>query len=141
MNEQSTATARAGTSSDASLGDLVRQLSDQSSRLVRDEMRLMQAELRQSVRHAALGAGLGGAAGLLALLGSLAILAGAIAALALALPVWAAALIVGVVLFAAAGVAAMLGKKQVDEVTPAVPQTVETVKEDIDELRNARRAG
>jgi Putative Actinobacterial Holin-X, holin superfamily III len=52
--------------------------------------------------------------------------------------VWAAALIVGAVLFVAAGVAALAGRKQAQEVTPAVPKTVETVKADIQELKEAR---
>ena len=126
---------------DASLGQLLSQFSEQSSRLVRDELRLMQKELEQSVRHAAIGAGLGGAAGLLALLGTVAALAAVVAALALVLPVWAAALIVAVVLFAAAAVAALAGKKQVEEVTPAAPRTVETLKDDVRELKDARHAG
>ncbi len=129
------------TKADASFGELFSQVTDQSSRLVRDEMRLMQRELEQSVRHAAIGAGLGGAAGLLALLGTVAALAAVIAALALVLPVWASALIVAVVLFGAAGVAALIGKKHLDDVTPAAPLTVETLKEDAHELKDARHAG
>jgi hypothetical protein len=51
------------------------------------------------------------------------------------LEVWAAALIVGVVLLIAAGIGALFAKKQADEVTPAAPRTVETVKADIDEIK------
>ena len=54
---------------DASIGELMSQLSAQTSRLVRDEMRLGQKELQQSVKHAGIGAGLISVAGLLAVLG------------------------------------------------------------------------
>jgi hypothetical protein len=61
-----------------------------------------------------------------------------VAALSLVLPVWASALIVGAVLLLAAGVAALVGRGQAQEVTPAAPRTVETVKADIQELKDAR---
>ncbi|MCK5757213.1 MAG: phage holin family protein, partial [Mycobacterium sp.] len=80
--------------SEPSVGQLVSQLSEQTSRLVRDEMRLAQKELQQSVKHAGIGAGMIGAAGLLAVLGLATLIAGAVAALALVLPVWASAVIV-----------------------------------------------
>ncbi|MGV0720553.1 phage holin family protein [Mycolicibacterium elephantis] len=123
---------------DASIGELMGQLSMQTSRLVRDEMRLAQKEFQESAKHAGIGAGLFSVAGLLAFFGVATFITAGIAALALVLPVWAAALIVGGVLFIAAGIAALVGRKQTDEVTPAVPRTVETVKADIDELKGAR---
>jgi Flp pilus assembly protein TadB len=119
---------------DASLGELMSQLSTQTSRLVRDEMRLAQKEFQQAAKHAGIGAGLLSVAGLLAFFGVAAVLAGAIAALALVLPVWAAAVIVGAVLLAAAGVAALVSKRQIDEVSPP-RQTAENVKKDIDEVK------
>ncbi|WP_205634940.1 phage holin family protein [Mycolicibacterium elephantis] len=123
---------------DASIGELMGQLSTQTSRLVRDEMRLAQKEFQESAKHAGIGAGLFSVAGLLAFFGIATFLTAGIAALALVLPVWAAALIVGGALFVAAGIAALVGRKQTDEVTPAAPRTVETVKADIDELKGAR---
>ncbi|HEY9265971.1 MAG TPA: phage holin family protein, partial [Mycobacterium sp.] len=92
--------------SEASLPQLLSQLSEQTSRLVRDELKLAQKEFQKSVRHAGIGAGLISVAGLLAVLGLMTVIAAAVAALSLVLPVWAAALIVAVVLFACAGVAA-----------------------------------
>src|SRR5262245_17125434 len=115
---------------DASVGELMRQLSAQTSRLVRDEMRLAQREFQESAKQAGIGAGLFSAAGVLAVLGLATVIAAGVAALALVLEVWAAALIVGAVVFAAAGVAALVGRKHVEVVTPAVPRTVETVKDD-----------
>jgi hypothetical protein len=123
---------------DASIGELMSQLSAQTSRLVRDEMRLAQREFQASVKHAGMGAGLLSAAGLLAFFGLAAFISAAVAGLSLVLPVWAAALIVGVILFMAAGVAALVSKKQADEVTPAAPKTVENVKADIREVKDAR---
>ena len=105
---------------DASIGELMSNLSAQTSRLVRDEMKLAQKELQQSVKHAGIGAGLISVAGLLAVLGLATVIAAAVAALALVLPVWAAAVIVAVVLFIAAGIAALLGRKQAEEITPPV---------------------
>ena len=64
-------------------------------------------------------------------------IAAGVAALSLALPVWAAALIMAALLFMAAGVAALVSKKQVDEVSPP-RQTVDNVKKDINEVKDAR---
>uniref|UniRef100_A0A5Q5BJ22 Phage holin family protein n=2 Tax=unclassified Mycobacterium TaxID=2642494 RepID=A0A5Q5BJ22_MYCSS len=121
---------------DASLGELMSQLSAQTSRLVRDELRLAQKEFQESAKHAGIGAGLLSVAGLFAVLGLATVIAAAVAALSLVLPVWAAALIVALVLFVIAGIAALVSKKQADEVTPAAPRTVETVKADIQEVKD-----
>ena len=123
---------------DASTGELLSQLSAQTSRLVRDELRLAQKEFQESAKNAGIGAGLFSLAGLLALLGFMTLIAAAVAALALVLPVWAAAVIVAAVLFVVAGVAALVGRREAGEVTPAAPKTVETVKADIEEVREAR---
>lgn len=121
---------------DASLGELMSQLSAQTSRLVRDELRLAQKEFQESAKHAGIGAGLLSVAGLFAFLGLATVIAAAVAALSLVLPVWAAALIIALVLFVIAGIAALISKKQADEVTPAAPRTVETVKADIQEVKD-----
>jgi Flp pilus assembly protein TadB len=123
---------------DASIGELMSQLSAQTSRLVRDEMRLAQKELQQSAKHAGIGAGLISAAGLVAFLGLVTLIAAGVAALALVLPVWAAAAIVAVALFIAAGVAALFSRKQAEEITPPVAESAESVKADIKEVKEAR---
>ncbi|MBU8826806.1 phage holin family protein [Mycolicibacterium goodii] len=126
------------TTVDTPIGELMSQLSAQTSRLVRDEMRLAQKEFTESAKHAGIGAGLFSAAGLIAVFG----LAGVVTALALVLPVWAAALIVAVVLFAIAGITALISKKQIDQASPTPERTVANVKQDIhevqDEVRTAR---
>ena len=123
---------------DASLGELLTQLSSQTSRLVRDEMRLAQKEFQESAKHAGIGAGLLSVAGLLAVFGFAAIVTAAIAALSVVLPVWASALIVAAVLLLAAGVAGLISKGQVQQASPAPEQTVANVKKDIDEVKEAR---
>lgn len=121
-----------------STGELISQLTEQTSRLIRDELRLAQKEIQQSAKHAGIGAGLVGTAGLLAVIGLMTLVAAAVAALALVLPVWAAAVLVAVVLFVAAGVAALLGKKQAQQVPPPTAESVDSVKADIVEIKGAR---
>jgi membrane protein implicated in regulation of membrane protease activity len=75
---------------------------------------------------------------LLAVFGVASLIAAAIAAVALALPVWAAALIVGAAVLSASGVAALLSKKQAGEATPPAPQTVANVKQDVQQLKGSR---
>lgn len=99
----------------ASVAELVNRLSEQTSRLVRDELRLAQAELQQKGKHAGIGLGVFSGAGLLAFFGLAALVTTAVLALALVLPGWAAALTVAVVLFIIAGIAALVGKKQVQQ--------------------------
>lgn len=118
-----------------SVGELMTQLSAQTSRLVRDEMHLAQREIKDSLRHAAKGAGLLSAAGVLAFLGAGTLIAAAVAGLATVLPVWAAALIVAVVLLLAAAVAGAVSRRETDEVTPPAPRTVADVKADIDTVK------
>ncbi|MHC9292359.1 phage holin family protein [Mycobacterium sp. LTG2003] len=126
--------------SESSIPQLVGQLQEQTSRLVRDELRLAQKEFQESARHAGIGAGLISAAGLLAVLGLMTVIAAAVAALSLVLPVWAAAVIVAVVLFICAGVAALVSRKQVQQVPPPAAQSVDSVKHDLEEIKEARHA-
>jgi len=122
----------------ASISELMTQLSSQTSRLVRDEMRLAQKEFQESAKHAGIGAGLLSVAGVLAFLGLATVIAAGVAALSLVLATWAAALIVAAVLFVASAVAAVVSRSQVGHVSPAAPQTVASVKEDIREVKDAR---
>jgi hypothetical protein len=116
---------------DPSVGQLVSQLSEQLSRLVRDELRMAQLEVQRKGRRLGIGAGAFGAAGVVAFLGAAALVSCAILALALVIPAWAAALIVAVALLAVSGVLARIGKKKVDDGAPPVPTaTVESVKQD-----------
>lgn len=122
-----------------STGELISKLSADVSTLVRDELRLATAEMSGKAKKAGLGAGMFGAAGLLALYGVAVLLAAIVAALDLVMPLWLAALIVAVVLLIAAGIAALMGKNKVSEVGSPVPErTVESVKADVAAVKNAR---
>jgi uncharacterized membrane protein YqjE len=113
-------------------GELVKDLSAQVSTLVRQELELAKVELTEKGKQAGIGAGMFGGAGLFALYGVGALVTCAIIALATAVAPWLAALIVAVVLFAVAGVLALLGKARAKRAVPPMPeQTVETVKEDV----------
>jgi uncharacterized membrane protein YqjE len=117
---------------DHSVGELVHDLSQQTSQLVREEMALAKAELQEKGKHAGLGIGLFSGAGLLAFFGGACLIATAIMALSLAMPSWLAALVVTLVLFAAAGAAALVGKKQVQRATPPKPeQTIDNLPRDL----------
>jgi uncharacterized membrane protein len=121
---------------DASTGELVSRLSQEVADLVRSELRLAQAEVSGKAKKTGIGAGLFGAAGIVALYAVGVFIATAILALALVLDAWLAALIVGVVLAAVAGVAALMGKKQVAQAAPPVPtETVGSVKQDIQAVK------
>jgi hypothetical protein len=114
------------------IGELTSDLGEQLSRLIRDEMRLAQAELKQKGKRVGMGAGLLGGASLVAILGLACLTTAAVLALSLALPDWLAALIVGAGLLAVAAVAALMGKGQVQQAAPPVPtEAIESSKKDI----------
>ncbi|ART72987.1 hypothetical protein BTO20_34490 [Mycobacterium dioxanotrophicus] len=124
--------------SEASIPQLVGQLQEQTTRLVRDEIRLAQREFQESARHAGIGAGLISVAGLLAVLGLMTVIAAAVAAIALVLPVWAAAIIVAAVLFIGAGVATLISRRQAQQVPPPAVASAESIKHDFDDIKEAR---
>nr|WP_037686537.1 phage holin family protein [Streptomyces durhamensis] len=120
------------------MGELVQRASQQLTELVRGELRLAQAEMKEKGRRYGKGGGLFGGAGVVGFLMAQALVATVIAALAVALPVWAAGLIVTAVLGVIAAVLAMSGKKQVDQAAPPTPeQTVENVKADVAEIKES----
>jgi membrane protein len=128
-----------GTDDDQSVGELVQQLSQQTAALVRQEMRLATVELQQKGKKAGIGAGMFGGAGVVALYGVGALIAAAVLGIATFLEPWIAAVIVGVVLLAVAGILALTGKKQVEQAGPPVPeQAVESAKRDVDEVKRAK---
>jgi hypothetical protein len=121
-----------------SAAELVRQASEQVSRLVRDELRLATEEMKAKGRRAGLGVGMFGGAGLVAMYGVAGLVATVALLLALVMPAWAATLIVTGLLFATAGVLALLGRGQVRQVGPPVPeQTVAGVKADVETVTEA----
>src|SRR6202012_5053420 len=97
---------------DASAGELGKQLSEQGSTLVRDELRLAQLEVSRKGKEAGVGLGGLGGAGMVALYGLGCLIAAAIIAIAGVLSAWLAALIIGAALLAVAAIAALWGKNR-----------------------------
>jgi len=118
------------------IGELVKDLASQTSTLVRQEIKLAQAEVTQKGKVAGKGAAMLAGAAVTALLGLGAFTALLIVALDSFLPLWLAALIVTLLWLAVAAALALAGRKALQAATPPVPQTVETVKEDIQWAKN-----
>src|SRR4051794_14913812 len=125
------AAAPAADPRDQGIGELVKDLASQTSTLVRQEIKLAQAEVTEKGKVAGRGAGMlaGAAVAALLMLGTLT--AVLVVALDSVLPLWLAGLIVTVLWGIVAAVLAQAGRKALEAATPPVPQTVETVKEDI----------
>ena len=127
-------------SADRSTGELVKQLSEQVSSLVREEVKLAQLEMTRKGKQAGVGAGMLGGGGLIALYGLGCLIACAVLAISLALAAWLAALIVGLVLLAVAGAAALAGKRRLQKAVPPVPaETVDSVKADVEQIKERAR--
>jgi hypothetical protein len=117
---------------DRPTSELLKQLSDQTTALARQEIELAKLELREKGRKAGMGAGMFGGAGAFGVYAFGALTACIILALATLLPGWLAALIVALVYGAVAGVLALRGRAKVSEAGPLVPeQAVDTTKEDV----------
>ena len=126
---------------DKPAAELLRDLSQQTGDLVRQEMELAKAELRVKGKAAGIGAGMFGGAGVVALYGVGALTAAAILGLAIILDAWLAALLVGVGYLAVAGILALTGKKKVEQATPPVPeQAIESTKEDVEWTKQRAQA-
>jgi Flp pilus assembly protein TadB len=122
-----------------STADLVHDLTQQVSHLARTEVELATRELKRKAKHAGIGVGVAGAGGLLAFYGGGVLIAACVLLLALVLPAWAAALIVAGVLFAMAGIAMLVARKQLKQGAPMPSPALESAKQDIQTVKEARR--
>jgi hypothetical protein len=136
-NQRDRANTGATSSADASVGELISSATEQFTHLVRSELRLAQAELAEKGKHAGKGIGAFSTAGLLAFYAIGAGIAAAILGLSLVVDGWLAAVIVMVALLLIAGVAALLGKKEVQQAKPVPERTVASVKADVAEIKGA----
>lgn len=115
------------------VGELMKELSEQTTRLVRQELELAKLELTEKGKTAGVGAGMFGAAGLVALYAVGALTACVVLALTTAMAGWLAALVVAAVYAAVAGGLALAGKSKVKQAVPPLPeQATESVKEDVE---------
>ncbi len=127
---------------DRPTGELLRELSQQTTDLVRQEIELAKAELGEKGKRAGIGAGMFGGAGLFGAAAFAALTVAIIAALDLAMPLWLAALIVTVVYGIVAAVLAQTGKQKVQEAGPPVPeQTRDSMKEDVQWAKTRAQSG
>jgi uncharacterized membrane protein YqjE len=123
-----------------STGELVKQVAEQVSVLVRDELKLAQLEMTSKAKQAGKGTGMMGGGGLIALYGVACLIACAIIAISHTLQAWLAALIVGAALLAVAAVIAAAGRRHMRKATPPMPtEAVESVKTDVEEIRQRAR--
>jgi uncharacterized membrane protein YqjE len=126
---------------DRPLGELVQDLSRQTSTLIRQEMRLAQVELAEKGRHAGKGAGMFGGAGLVALYGVGALVAAAILGLATVIEPWIAAAAIGVSLLLIAGILALTGKRELYEAGPPKPErAIESVHQDVETVKTRAKS-
>ena len=129
---------------DRSVGELLRQLSQETTTLVKQELELAKAEMSEKGKQAGVGVGMFGGAGVSALLALIFLSLAVVAAIDTATHSWLAALIVGLLWAAAAGVLALQGRHKVQQATPPAPeQAIESTKEDVQwaktQARSARR--
>lgn len=133
--ERSTVTQPPG-GREHSTGELVKMVTEQVSVLIRDELKLAQLEMTSKGKQAAMGAGMFGAGGMVAVYGVGCLVACAIIAISGVVTAWLAALIVGVALLAAAAGLALMGKGRLRKATPPVPaQAIADVKADVEEVK------
>jgi uncharacterized membrane protein YqjE len=126
----------------ASTSDLVSQAATQISTLVRDELALAKLELTEKGKRAGIGGGLFGGATVLGLYGLGLLLALAVVLLDLLWPLWLALLVVLVVVLAAAGIAALLGKRKLEAAAPPVPSdAVASTQADVQTVKDAVQEG
>ena len=121
---------------DQSIGDLLKQLSQETTMLVRKELELAKAEVTEKGKQAGVGAGMVGGAGAAGLMALIALTLTLIFAMDTFMKGWLAALIVTLIWGAVAGVLALQGRNRIKEATPPAPQTIETVKEDVQWAKN-----
>ena len=118
---------------DRPIPELMKDLSDQTTTLVRQEIELAKAEMTAKGKQMGIGAGAFGGAALVGLYAVGALTAAAILALSTAVDGWLAALIVGLVYAAVAGVLALVGKSRTQAGAPPVPErAISSTKEDVE---------
>jgi Putative Actinobacterial Holin-X, holin superfamily III len=127
---------KASAPADLEFGELVGRFSDDTVRLLRDEIRLAQAEMSQKAKAAGVGVAMFGGAGICVLYGLGVLIAAGVVGLSMVVTLWAATLIVAAVLFAVAGVAALAGKKEFGKAGPPLPvEAVQSTRQDVDGLK------
>jgi hypothetical protein len=113
-----------------SLGDLFSELSEESSRLVRQEIALAKAEITDSARRVGKDVGMIAAGGVIAYAGFIVFLGALAILLAGVMPLWLSTLLVGVIVIAVGAGLVMKGRADLHRAELAPRQTIETLRED-----------
>jgi len=121
-----------------SMGQLVEQLSEQATRLVRAEVALAKAEMTEKAKRSGIGAGLIGAALVIVLYAVGVLIWAGILGLATVWPLWLSALVVGVAMLLVAGIAGAIAAGQLKKAARR-PETVDRVKEDVETIKKGVR--
>jgi hypothetical protein len=127
------------TETNRSTGAIVQDVIRDVQEIIRAEFRLAKAEMAEKAAQASRGGGLIGGAAMAGLLALACLVATCIAALSLVMPVWAAALTMTVLLAALGAGLFAAGKSRLKRVKPVPEQTVETLKEDVQWVKNRNR--
>lgn len=122
-------------SSEESVPEILTRLPEQLTDLMRIEFKLARAEMTENAKQSGQAAGFMGAGGFLAAFGFAGLLTTLILLLALVVPAWAAAGIVTLALFAAAGIAVVVGRSRIKHVSPTPETTVSNVKQDVEQIK------
>jgi MFS family permease len=134
--------SRPGDLQDKSLPELLKQASEQTASLVRKEIELAKAEMTVKGKRVGVGVGAFGAAGLFGLCAFGLLTACLVLALDLVVAGWLAVLIVAVVYALIAGVAALFGKRKVQQSSPPLPErAIDSTKEDVEWTKSRAKQG
>jgi hypothetical protein len=124
------------TNSERTLGTIIKDLTADFSTLIRSEIALLKLEIKDAVTKLGTGGALMGAALFLGLIGiAFLFVTITLGLVALGVPAWLSSLIVTVVLFIAAGVLVMMGKKKLQGVNFVPNASIEHIKGDIDSIK------
>lgn len=122
-----------------SIGELFAELANETSTLVRQEVQLAKTEITQKVTSAGKDAGMIGAGGALVYAGLLAVIAAIIIGLGQLIPMWASALVVGLVVIGVGYLLIQSGLSALKRIDPTPRETIETIKEDVDMVKEQTR--
>ncbi len=117
------------------LGELFSELASETATLVRHEVELAKVETTAKLKTAAMTAAQLAAGGAIALLGALALLAGVILVLGLAIPLWASALVVGILISAVGGFLVVRSLAAFKRFDIAPRETLQALRDDKQWLR------
>lgn len=135
-------TQSGGDMRDQPIGDILQTVKEEGSNLISQEVRLAKAEMTEKAKDVGIGAGMFGGAGYVANLAAIALMITMILGLAEAMDAWLAALIVTVLFAAIAGVLALMAKKKIQQAGPPIPeQTVESVKQTVQTVKEEAKWG